>query len=461
MPHVVVVLPGIMGSTLQKDGKDVWGISAGAILKGMFTGLDVLTLVQDPVDADDLGDGIKATSLIPFAHLIPGLWAVDGYSKLRDHLLARFALTPGKNYFELPYDWRRDIRVAARKLDKHAAKWLPEWRVSSGNQDAKLILIGHSMGGLVARYYLECMQGWKCTDKLITMGTPHRGSLKALDFLVHGFHKGWGIASIDLSGPLRSFTSAYQLLATYDCYDEGDGKFAPLTKVALPSMVDKGKVAAGALFHADIARAVNDNLKSGDYVDSRYQTKTFIGVEQPTLQAARASGGDTTFLNQRDADDLPGDSTVPRGSTMPAESKREDAAYSPTRHASLHNDPAVVRQIDEILRGGALDPDKYRAAVRRAGIGLSLEINDAYLDKEPVDLAVTSKLAFRGDLPVVAENVDDPARIVRATLYEKNGRRREGTLGTLGEGVYRVTVAGDDVRPLTEIVSVAPSESVV
>jgi pimeloyl-ACP methyl ester carboxylesterase len=457
MPHLIVVLPGIMGSTLQKDGKDVWGVSPAAIMKGLFSGgraLDVLTVVQDPVDAEDLGDGIMATSLIPFAHLVPGLWAIDGYSELHKHLLAQFKLEPGQNYFELPYDWRRDIRVAARKLQTQVRKWLPEWRVTSGNQDAKLILIGHSMGGLVARHYLECMEGWKCTDKLITLGTPHRGSLKALHFLVNGFHKGWGKLSIDLSRPLRSFTSVYQLLATYNCYDQGTGKFEPLTQVTLPPVVDKGKVAAGAQFHADLTQAVQDNLKSNAYASARYLTKTFIGVDQPTLQAARAVGGETTFLNQRDKDDLPGDSTVPRGSTIPVENDREDAEYSPSRHASLHNDPAVVKQIDEILRGGAMDPGKYRAEVRAAGIGLSLDVNDAYLDTEPLDLAVTSKLAFRGHLAVTAENVDDPLQVVRGTLTERNTRRREGTLGTLPEGVYRLTVGGPDARPLTELVSV-------
>jgi triacylglycerol esterase/lipase EstA (alpha/beta hydrolase family) len=58
--------------------------------------------------------------------------------------------------------------------------WLKAWRESSGNKDAKLILVGHSMGGVISRYYLECLDGWRDTRTLVTFGTPYRGSLKAI-----------------------------------------------------------------------------------------------------------------------------------------------------------------------------------------------------------------------------------------------------------------------------------------
>ena len=97
---------------------------------------------------------------------------------------------PGETYVEFPYDWRRDNRVAARRLQRLADEKLHAQR--QRNPDAKLILIGHSMGGLVARYFLECLDGWRDTRMLITFGTPHRGSLNAVDFLVNGFVKKLG-----------------------------------------------------------------------------------------------------------------------------------------------------------------------------------------------------------------------------------------------------------------------------
>ena len=63
MRDVVVCLPGITGSVLQKDGKDVWNISGGALINALRTlggSIKDLKLEEDPPDADDLGDGITA-----------------------------------------------------------------------------------------------------------------------------------------------------------------------------------------------------------------------------------------------------------------------------------------------------------------------------------------------------------------------------------------------------------------
>jgi len=43
----------------------------------------------------------------------------------------------------------------------------------------KFDLVGFSMGGLVCRYYLQRMDGLSRTDKFITLGAPHHGSLWA------------------------------------------------------------------------------------------------------------------------------------------------------------------------------------------------------------------------------------------------------------------------------------------
>ena len=88
-------------------------------------------------------------------------------------LQRQFRRHPGKSFFAFPYGWRRDYRVAARRLKEQTNRWLREWRREQ--PDAKLILVGHSMGGLVARYFLECLEGWRDTRRLVTFGTPYRG----------------------------------------------------------------------------------------------------------------------------------------------------------------------------------------------------------------------------------------------------------------------------------------------
>src|SRR5919109_5253515 len=111
MRDVVVFLPGITGSVLQKDGKDVWNVSGGALLGALLSlGRNVheLALEDDPPDVDDLGDGVTAPKIMRDIHLIPGLWKIDGYSRVLQYVTETFEATAGQNFFEFPYDWRRD-----------------------------------------------------------------------------------------------------------------------------------------------------------------------------------------------------------------------------------------------------------------------------------------------------------------------------------------------------------------
>ena len=40
-------------------------------------------------------------------------------------------------------------------------------------------LIGHSLGGLIARYYVQCLGGDERVHTLVTLGTPHGGTATA------------------------------------------------------------------------------------------------------------------------------------------------------------------------------------------------------------------------------------------------------------------------------------------
>ena len=71
---------------------------------------------------DDLGDGITAPEVIRDVHLIPGLWKIDGYTKMLRYIEETFDVTRGRNLFEFPYDWRRDNRVAARRLQRQGRR---------------------------------------------------------------------------------------------------------------------------------------------------------------------------------------------------------------------------------------------------------------------------------------------------------------------------------------------------
>lgn len=193
MDDVVVVLPGIMGSRLWRKGAAVWEPSGGAVVAALTSLLRSVKSLQlpDGVGDDHPVDGVEAAGLMPDLRLPFGIWTFDlGYDALLGFLRTTFDLVeapPGSdrpagdrpaNLVVFPYDWRLSNRYNGERLRCVAEQALERWRGKGGRfADAKLVFIAHSMGGLVARWYLNHLGGAALTRKLITLGTPHRGSL--------------------------------------------------------------------------------------------------------------------------------------------------------------------------------------------------------------------------------------------------------------------------------------------
>jgi pimeloyl-ACP methyl ester carboxylesterase len=67
-----------------------------------------------------------------------------------------------------------DIRIAARSL----AEQVERVREQAGGRP--VCLVGHSMGGLIARYYVQRLGGDAHVSLVITLATPHSGTAVAL-----------------------------------------------------------------------------------------------------------------------------------------------------------------------------------------------------------------------------------------------------------------------------------------
>lgn len=450
MRDVIVCIPGITGSVLRKNNRDVWNISGGAVLNALRSlggSMKDLKLEEDPVDVDDV-DGITASAVIRDVHLIPGIWKIDGYTKLIRHIEEKFDVKLGENLFEFPYDWRRDNRVASRQLATKARGWLDAWRQKSGNADAKLIFVGHSMGGLVARHFIECREGWRETRMLVTMGTPYGGSLYSLGTLVNGKK----IKFFDLTDLARSLTALYQLLPVYACYDGGDGNLVRVAEAQIPNL-DATKAQAALAFHHEIRDAVEENVKDQAYLDTRYDIRPIVGIEQPTAQSAVLEGERVKLLRRRGQDDLGGDGTVPRPSATPAEFDREqNVIYAAERHASLQNDDDVLFQLNGILTRPSFSPEDYREAATK--IGQSLDVEDWFTPSDAIQVRVRPHEDPGGVLVAVAEDAETRAERVRRPLVQADDGWYEAELGPLPEGVYRVSSLGSGVEPVTDLVTV-------
>jgi pimeloyl-ACP methyl ester carboxylesterase len=439
----MVLLPGITGSVLKKNGRVVWGFSASTIAKALFTlGGSMerdLALPHDDPTVDDLGDGITADALMPDLHLLPGIWKIDGYGKIAEAIKANFEVTKGKNFFPFPYDWRRDNSVSARKLARAAHGWLSSWRQSSGNADAKLILVGHSMGGIVSRYFLECLEGWKITKALVTFGTPFRGSLNALDGLANGLKKG----PLELSTAVRQMTALYQLLPIYECYDCGNGKLVRVGETTGIPNVDPANAAAALAFHREIETAVASNQQLPQYQSAGYRIYPVVGVAQQTNLSARLAGGHVEMLKTYKGEALGGDGTVPRVSAVPIELSADPASatYAGTQHGSLHNSDSVITHLIGLLSGFDLDLGAFKKPRAQA----ALEVED---------------VSFTGEsIAVSARPSKEDVKLI-ATLW-RSGERQAVDVAEMRPaaddwlaaefpppiaGAYRVTVGGENVE---------------
>jgi pimeloyl-ACP methyl ester carboxylesterase len=407
---------------------------------------------------DDLGDGIVATTLVPDLHLLPGLWKIDGYTAMVQSIQARYEVRENENLFTFPYDWRRDNRVAARRLERQSREWLDRWKQSSGNANARLILVAHSMGGLVSRYFLEVLGGWERTRALITFGTPYRGALNSLDSLANGMRQAGGL--VDLTDLGRSLTAIYQLLPIYKCYDPGNGTLVRVAEADIPN-VDRQKAEAALRFHREIEEAVKENQKLEKYREEGYRMYPVVGIRQETSQAGIRDGNRVRMVTSHPGLDFGGDGTVPRPSATPIELSDDGREmFAATRHGSLQNADAVLVHLDGVLSGLALNTGDLRDEVLRTlpPVKVSLQVEDLYLagetvtvrarpDQENVPLAVTLTETQTG-------------QGTQVPLQPGLDGWHTASFGPLPAGAYRVEVRGPQVEPAADAFAVADAAPV-
>ena len=97
-------------------------------------------------------------------------WSLAPYAKEIYQPIINKLAEDGWSTLPFYYDWRKRISDNSTKLT--------EFINSKTNQEEKVNFIGHSMGGLIGRQYLNDSQGNKL-DSLFTIGTPNKGSAYA------------------------------------------------------------------------------------------------------------------------------------------------------------------------------------------------------------------------------------------------------------------------------------------
>ena len=461
---LVVVVPGIMGSRLaDADGRAVWGPSGEALLRGIRTlggSLKGLALPRGLLDGHP-GDGVRAVGVMRDVHGLPGLSPlVEGYTDLLGWLRRHFALDcrqPGDdprapaNLIAFAYDWRLSCRYNADRLGERVTEELGRWR-EAGHPDAKVVFVCHSMGGLVARQYVELGGGAEITRRVISLGTPFRGSLDALLYLVNGLRVSelrGGLARLvplDLSGFARSLPSLHQLSPDYACLDGVPGQTGlryAREVTGLPGL-DAELLTDAETFHSDLRESRTGAAYGVEYAP-------ISGVLQPTPTTAVVDGeGVLAPLLTIGGADEGGDGRVPRLSSAHVGAGRP--AYTPwEQHGSLQNNPAVREGLWGWLAGEATchrGPGDGTAA-------LGVRVPDVVAEGEPCEVAVTAARDVPGYAELAVGVRVDGKDGVRP-LRNLGGGRYLTALTGLGPGAHRLVVGAGNPpeRTVTALVLV-------
>jgi pimeloyl-ACP methyl ester carboxylesterase len=213
----VVVVPGAMGSGLERpDGTKVWLSWGNAVGSYELTLPCVLPLCESK-------DELLASGLLGAESLLPRLFGFTEYADLLELLHTAGFEAAGRNgrpsYHIFSYDWRRDLVESARRLEAQ----LDALAERLGDPDARFNVVGHSMGGLVSRYYLryggaEPKEGAPVTwagarriQNLILVAVPNGGTISALDGLFNGHRVGLSSTTLAAS-VVTAMPSIYELL---------------------------------------------------------------------------------------------------------------------------------------------------------------------------------------------------------------------------------------------------------
>ena len=337
--EAVVLLPGLMGSLLTSilgETSLLW-LNPKLILDGKSRYLDL--------NQEGTSDGSPMVRAVPFS-LEKMTYLKMAVTLRREALL-----------FEFPYDWRLRIEHNANYLAESIETW------ADGDDSMQFTLVGHSMGGLVARAYVNGSRprARQRVKRVITLGTPHFGAAGAVSDIFNG-NRLMAIASAlnsnnDMRRMLSTFPGAFQLLPAppdlfpkdrhyplnFDVYKAGDWHMSSVRQ----DFLDGGRQLHELLAGDD--HPVPTIQIAGCHMDTIIDVeRVFDRDEHPRLNIIREkTGGDS------------GDATVPLWS---ARLPGAEMYYVQEVHRDLPKNSDVIDAVVDLVYGRVPDlPDALPA----------------------------------------------------------------------------------------------------
>jgi len=289
--------------------------------------------------------------------------------------------------FVVYYDWRRDLSESACFIAERIA------RIRALTGAPRILLVGHSLGGLVGRYYLryggrDVMGSRDCTladgaaaagvntpgagavSRLVALGAPNRGTAQAFRALLQDFRL-FGFLPVGLREAVFTMPLAWELLP----FPDPDGRVPLLVDnhgeervplFALRTWEDQGWLVGDSdepqrLRFADamLARAValQGRMASRNPAEDMVPRLAVAGACRPTLARVILKDGTPEFLTRFQTDHplfsratAPGDGVVTEESALGLPSSPTLTSLRVcSAHSAYVDDPDILDRIVRFL----------------------------------------------------------------------------------------------------------------
>jgi hypothetical protein len=445
----VVVVPGIMGSELvdATSGTTLWGLSDPRWYVQAWTSSSSLaSLHLDEDERDGRYGRVRATRLLRFPAWAPMLQGFEPYTRLLDGL--RRLTSHPEAVAEFAYDWRLPVAHNAGLLAEAVHRHLDTWRDHGAERaargrdpdggEARLVLVAHSMGGLLARHLTLVPGALDEVRAVVTLGTPFYGSVKAAVLLNSGRGGPLPLPRAKVRDLAATLPGLYDLLPAYRCLDTGNDA----------SQLTPGDVHAlgGRLELATAAALWRDQLKDSSFPD-HMRLLQVVGAHQPTQQSLTIANGVVTghaytcrpAAGGIERVDLAGDGTVPRVSAQLRPAAAMPLAQS---HGALAATDEAILVASDVLGHQQLEP-------WLGGAEIGLEVPDVASVGSVFEITVTG-IEHPRDVSCRVLDVAAGRQVLMPRLTLLDGRI--GALITVPDvGLYRIEVTGGGASPVSQL----------
>ena len=438
---LVVVIPGIGGSELAD--------ASGAIVYRAGLG-HLLSVGRDPSVLDPNNE-LRPVGLIGPCSLI--CWQlITGYDGLLNGISKGLGLSPGRvvtagaelvdpdaTVVAFPYDFRRSVEQIANDLDRV---------VRARAQGRRVVLVAHSMGGLVAAWWWAFLSEGIDVHQIITLGTPFRGAAKAINVLVNGMRIGPFPATQAVSDMVRTWDSLFDLLPHYQVVDGTDKYQYPYE---LPSDITSavtgfsGKALNAYQKNQCLHEALlNRVAESGRnpftvYYSQGHATLGHASIDTHSDGLVVAKGNPRAIHASWDG----GDGTVPMFSMIPYLMERDVSRWRRLagKHQDLVEEKSVFEHLSEYSRTRL--PAAARGGSYEASAYLQLDLDDVVL--AGTEAEVRLRVVDKDGSVLNAEKVGGNGRGHRFVAERSDDGWWLARLPRLEEGVHSVMLSATEV----------------